>query len=187
MTGTIPRKALTLGVYPTAKGFGWAIFEGPFAPYDWGIVRITKNKNSKCLELVDALIVRHIPDTLVLESFEPGQTRRTSRIVALGKALIAVANNRGIDVAVFSRSDIKACFATVGASSRQEIAEYIARHIETFSHRLPSKRKRWETEDHRMALFSAVALVLTHYHLGARRLFDELATPRSHTDDKNLD
>ena len=74
----------------------------------------------------------------------------------------------------YSRADIKGAFRTVGATTRQEIAQAVARQVEAFRHRLPSPRKPRESVDRRMAMFNAGALVLTHYRLGAASLFDDL-------------
>jgi hypothetical protein len=56
---------------------------------------------------------------------------------------------------------------TIGqATSRQEIAEAVSRHIDVFRHRPPKQRKPWQAEERRMAMFCAAALVLAHYQLG---------------------
>lgn len=72
------------------------------------------------------------------------------------------------------RGYIRANFASVNGESGREIAEVVTHHIDAFRHRLPKARKLWQEESRRMALFSAAALVLTHYQLGASRLFDDL-------------
>jgi hypothetical protein len=79
-----------------------------------------------------------------------------------------------VDVAVFSRDDVRSCFKQFGAHSRYEIAQAVARNAEAIRHRLPKPRRIWESEGRSMALFSAAALVLTHYQLSAQRLLDEL-------------
>ena len=47
---------------------GWVVFEGPFAPYDWGLCEPSRKKNAKCLQRVERLIERFRPHTLVLEA-----------------------------------------------------------------------------------------------------------------------
>ena len=85
-----------------------------------------------------------------------------------------MAVHRGIDIAIYKLGQIKSCFASVGAVTRQDIAEAVARHIEAFRHRMPKHRKPWQAEDRRMAMFCAAALALTHFQLGASSLFDKL-------------
>jgi Holliday junction resolvasome RuvABC endonuclease subunit len=165
---------LTLAVHPDRKGFGWVAFNGPFSAYDWGRSEARRNKNSVCLSKIEALIERLTPQTVVLEAYERPDAIRAARITRLCRAIMALAADRGLEVAVYTRADVTASFLTVGARTRDEIAEAVARHVDTFRHRLPKRRKPWQAEDTRMALFSAAALVLTHYRLGASTLFDDL-------------
>lgn len=164
---------LTLAIHPTSRGLGWVAFEGPFAPHDWANVDIKKgDKNAACIRTVEAILDRLTPETLVLEAFEKQKSSRSDRIARLCRAIIGLAASRGIDVEIYGRADIQTCFRTVGASTRQEIAEAVARQVAVFHHTLPRKRKLWDREDKRMALFSAAALALTHYHAGMNELFD---------------
>ena len=167
-------ETLVIGVHPMTRGFGWIAYAGPFTPFDWRIIETKRDKNAACLAYMAKLFDRLRPAVLVLEAFEPTSSRRVPRIGRLGKALIALAADRGIEVAVFRRGDVQSCFAHAGAKTRQEIAEAVARHTPMLSDRLPTKRRAWDREDLRMSLFSAAALVITHYALDANRLLDEL-------------
>jgi Holliday junction resolvasome RuvABC endonuclease subunit len=164
---------LTLAIHPTSRGFGWVAFEGPFAPHDWANVDIKKgDKNAISIRAVEAILDRLTPETLVLEAFEKQQSSRSDRIARLCRAIVGLASSRGIYVEIYERADIQACFRTVGATTRQEIAEAVARQVTVFHHTVPRKRQLWDSEDKRMALFSAAALVLTHYHAGMNELFE---------------
>ena len=174
MTRREPRAGCTLAVHPNNRGLGWIAFEGPFSPYDWGTICPKRNLNIKCLRSVEALIVRFVPDTLVLEAFERRDSARKDRIARLCRSIQSLASDRGVEVAIYTRGDVRACFAAVGAQSRYEIAEAVGRHVEALREWLPKRRRPWETEHRRIAVFSAAALVLTHYQLGAGRLYDDL-------------
>lgn len=165
---------ITLAIYPDRKGFGWVAFTGPFSVFDWGLATSRRNKNAVCLAKIEALLERLTPETLVLEAYEPPSSKRGDRLTRLCQAIAALAADRGADVAIYSRADTAACFLDVGARTRDEIALAVVRHVDAFRHRLPKRRKPWQAEDARMALFSAAALVLTHYRLGAATLFDKL-------------
>lgn len=169
-----PRSALTFALHATSRGFGYVVFEGPFTPHDWGTVIARGDKNAVCLRKLDLMLERFTPEALLLEATGKGSSFRSERIARLYQAVATMAASRGINVHVYPLGDVKACFASVGARTRQEIAEAVARHIDAFGHRLPKARKPWQSEDRRMALFCAAALVLTHYQLGASRLFDDL-------------
>jgi len=180
MTALTPRLSVVLAVKPTHRGFGWVAFEGPFAPYDWGIVEKRRKRQEGSLAALEKLIERLHPESLLLEAFERPQWKKTGSkkkpdgTQRVSRAMVALAADRGVDVAIYTRGDVQACFASVGARTRDEIAAAVARHVEAFRHRLPKPRKPWESEDRRMALFSAAALVLTHYQLGASRVFEDL-------------
>lgn len=170
-----PRAGFVLGVHPTSRGFGWIVFEGPFAPHDWGnVIARGGDKNAKCLAQVEKLLSRFEPDTIVLEAFEKRRSARADRIAHLGRAITALAADRGIAVAIFTRGEVKACFASVGALSRQQIAEAVSRHLPALAHRIPKPRRPWESDNPRMALFSAAALVLTQYQYCASQFLDGL-------------
>ncbi len=173
---TLPRpfRPLTVALHPTARGFGWAALASPLAPYDGGLFEARTDKNAVCLRKIEALLDRLEPEAVVLEAFEKRNSARTDRIARLCRAVVAIANGRGIEFAIYTRLDIEAAFAPVGARTRQEIAEAVARHLPALHPRLPPKRKAWDGEDRRMALFSAAALVLTHYRHQAQTVFDDL-------------
>lgn len=165
---------ITLAVFPDRKGFGWVAFTGPFAVFDWGLATSRQNKNAVCIAKIEALLERLTPETLVLEAYESPSAKRADRLARLCQAISALAADRGAEVAIYNRADIAACFLDVGARTRDEIARAVVRHVDVFRHRLPKRRKPWQAEDARMALFSAAALVLTHYRLGASTLFEDL-------------
>jgi Holliday junction resolvasome RuvABC endonuclease subunit len=165
MTLDALRQELVLGLYPTPHGFGWILFEGPLAAHDWGTSVTRTNKNATCLARIEAIIERYAPGIIVLEQFERGATVRADRLQHLCRAIVHLANNRGIETRVYSRAAIRTCFASIGARTRQEIAQAIATHVDALRPRTPPLRKAWMSEDDRMSLFNAAALALTHYAL----------------------
>lgn len=173
MVGTC-RQSLVLAVQPMPRGFGWTAFAGPFGLHEWGLTYVRNDVNRGSIERIERLIDRLSPETLVLEAYEGPSATRSERVARLGRSLAALAAARNIEVAVYTRGDVRACFATVGARTRQEIAEAVARNHPELRSRLPQARKAWQCEDRRMALFAAAALIATHYRAGAETLFDEL-------------
>jgi Holliday junction resolvasome RuvABC endonuclease subunit len=164
---------LIFALHATARGFAYVAFEGPFTPHDWGTVVVRGDKNAVCLRRLVKLLDRLEPECFLLE--EPKSVaNRSDRITRLYKAVGAICAARSIELAVYRLSDIKACFRSVGAITRQEIAEAVARQIPAFEYSVPLPRKAWDGASRRMAPFCAAALVLTHYQLGANRLFDDL-------------
>ena len=157
-----PKNPPILAIHATSRGFGYVVFEGIGAPYDWGTVGARGDKNAACLRKIEIMFDRFLPETLLLEE-ATSVANRSARIDRLYTAVASMAANRGIEVAIYTLGQIKACFAQVGAVTRQDIAEAVARHIDAFRHNMPKPRKPWQAEDRRMAMFCAAALVLTHY------------------------
>jgi len=153
---------LVLAIHPTAKGFGWVLFESPMAPVDWGIASAKKNRNARLVARFERLLKRYEPAVLVLEEFE-GRVGRTDRVQMLCRQFIHLAACRGMETPVYRRNAIRTVFATLGATTRFEIAQVIATLLDAFSHRLPRKRRPWESADPRQSLFDAAALALTYF------------------------
>lgn len=156
-------RRLVLAVHPFTRGFAWVAFEGPFSPYDWGITCPRGDKNLLCARKFGQLLTRLQPDALVIETSRRPGASESPRIKRLCQLFVTQAVDLGIAVAEYGRSDVKACFAPVGAVTRQEIAEAVARHIALFEQLVPPKRRQWDAQHRMMALFSAAALAMTHY------------------------
>lgn len=163
MRPDLPRE-LVLAVVPNTRGIAFAYFEGPLSPVDWGMKEVRGcDKNGRGLAAVRGLVEHLQPDVLVLEDFETSRICRTARIRRLQRMIASYAAAQVIEVARYTRADIRATFAPAGATTRYEIAELIAGQVDAFSFRLPPVRKLWMSEDRRMALFDAAALAFTHF------------------------
>jgi len=169
-----PGEALVLAVQPNGHGMGWMTFANPQTPYRWGLVRAPRDKNATCMRRFEELLVRFEPNTLILEAFENSTPTRSARVIRLCRSMATLAADRGIEVAIYSHGQVLACFSSVGAQSRHDVAQAIARRFDVLKSRLPRRRRRWETWDHRMAIFTAAALIVAHFTLDASHTFDSL-------------
>lgn len=161
-------QALVLAIHPTPKGFGWVLFEGALAPVDWGIASAKSKRRSRSLARFERLMSRYEPSVVIFEEFEKRVPRRGDRIQHLCRAMIHLASCRGAETTVYNRATIRTCFASVGATTREQIAQAIALHIPEFRPRLPRKRKPWESEPDGQCLFDAAALALTYFAINGR-------------------
>ncbi len=160
---------LVLSIYPFNRGFSFVLFEGPESPFEWGVKEIRdKHKNSRTLEEIKKLIDQYRPEVLVIEQTCDDSSRRNARIRKLYRMLIHFAKAEYVDLYRCSRNDVKKCFASVGASTKYEIAKAITTQIPAFAHRIPRIRKPWMSEDPRQSLFDAAALGLTYFAQGIR-------------------
>jgi hypothetical protein len=172
---TAQDRPLVLGLHPTARGVSWAAFADPFTVHHHGVYRASRsNKCASSLKKVAWLLGRLKPEILVLEAFDAESSVRSKRIRKLCLEIVNLAAEQGVEVAVYRRCDVQDAFRIVEARTREEIAEAVARHVGSLRPYLPNKRKQWAGEDRRLSLFCASALVLTHYHFEATRLFDDM-------------
>jgi hypothetical protein len=167
MTNHKTDDALILAVFPSVRGFGFALFHGAWVPLDWGFRHVDGDKNQACLERVGKLIDEYAPDVLLLEDHAGEGSRRSRRVETLIDDLASEASRRGIAVARYSRDQIRECFATFGATTKYEIAQAISRSLPEFPPQLPPERKIWLPEDYRMSIFDAVSLIFTHFYFEA--------------------
>jgi hypothetical protein len=151
-----------LAIYFQTSGFGFVLLEQWFSPVDWGASEVRGHDRAKrCLKHIDSLLALHTPDVLVLQDMSRRGTRRAPRIQALNHQTLQLARRRGIPVRAFSRAQVIEFFEEFGATTKQSIAETIAKHIPALSLYVPPPRKPWKSEDARMGIFEAAALAWT--------------------------
>jgi Holliday junction resolvasome RuvABC endonuclease subunit len=152
-----------LAIAPSSRGFGFAVMEGGDTLVDWGVRSVTGDKNIDALKKAEAMIALYKPGVLVLEDASAKRSRRSRRIRDLTKQIIATTARRRINVALLSREQVMQTFFEDGRGTKHSIARILAmRFREELGHRLPPKRKPWNSEDYRMGIFDAVALALAH-------------------------
>lgn len=154
---------LVLAVDPSTRGIGFALFEGPQLPVDFGVKDTKKHKNAQGLQKIQQLIDFYHPDVIVVEDYAGEGSRRCKRVQQLIKDIKRLAQKKGIKTRSYSRPAIRKTFAQSSAKTKYEIAQKIAEWLPTFSQRLPPVRKAWMSEDYRMSIFDAVSLALTFY------------------------
>lgn len=155
---------LVLAIFPTSRDVAYTLFAAPLTPIDWGLKRLRgEDRNARSLEIVEGLITALRPDTIVIEDCETANCRRSRRVQRLYALIATLAETENLALARYARLQVRETFKEAGAITRHEIAQAIASYIPAFTHRMPRVRKLWQSEDHRLALFDAAALALTHY------------------------
>jgi hypothetical protein len=164
------RGELILAIYPFSRGFSFTLFEGHMSLVNWGVKDIRgRRRTARSLESAIKIIERFQPDAIVMPMSADPLTRRPDRIQKLQHLIANHAQGQAIEVYRYGRAQIRDCFKTVGATSRYEIAQAIASQVHALGHRVPPVRKIWQSEDSRMGLFDAAALVMTYYCRGGER------------------
>jgi Holliday junction resolvasome RuvABC endonuclease subunit len=157
-----PKYFRILAIAPSTRGFGFAVLEGQDTLVDWGIKTVKKrDKNKQSLAKMEKLIAHYQPGALVLEDASAKVSRRSPRIRKLSRQIIKMAADRKVSVKLFSRDQVMKAFIADGTGTKHALAEIIAKRFpEELGSRLPPKRKPWMSEDSRMDIFDAVALIL---------------------------
>lgn len=153
-----------MALHPHTAGVAFVAFDSPLNPIDWGIkeVRGTR-KNALSLALVAKLVERLQPSVIVLADRHGPCDRTTPRVRRLQALIVNYAESDAIDVALFTRSDIRHCFGSVGAVTRYEIAQAIAARVHVLRDRLPKSPSIWRSQTERLGLFDAASLAMTYY------------------------
>lgn len=153
-----------LAIDPTHRGFGFVVLEGETRLLDWGTRHVSRPKHDGSIEKVDALIDRYDPSALILEDHAGDGSRRCLRVQTLIDALHKLGQARDLSVFSYSRGEIRLAFSAHEATTKEEIAAVLVARFPELAPRMPPKRKVWMSEDHRMAIFDAASLALTHFH-----------------------
>jgi hypothetical protein len=153
-----------LAAFPSTHGFGFAVFEGPFRPIDWGLKRAPRQTRTPAIRKLADLIEWYQPAVLVLENHAGEGSRKSPRVQRVIAGMAGYAGKRNLALASYSRHMIRQAFAETGAVTKHEIAQLLARDFPELAPRLPPVRRLWMTEDCRMAMFDAASLALTFFH-----------------------
>jgi hypothetical protein len=147
----------TLAIDPTTSGFGFVVLEGSERLVDWGLGRLERPEDVLFQKRIEKLLDRTAPQLLVLEDMR--DSRRGERAIAWARLAEKSAAKRGMQVEKVGRREVSEHFATSG-KTRWEVGLAISRFFPELAPSLPKKRHIWESEDRRMAIFSAASIAL---------------------------
>ena len=167
-----------LGIDPGNRGFGFVVVEWPLRVTDWGVKATRTNQESATLQKISHLLKRYQPTALVLEDCAAQAVRRCQRIKLLTLAIEEFTKREGVKVRLISNERVKQAFKAFGAVTKHEMAQTVAKHLPDLASSLPRRRRPWMSEQYRMSIFDAAALVLTYFYdrPGRRKLISPKAT-----------
>ena len=152
-----------LALYPSAFGFGYAVFEGEKEAIAFGVKVIETDKNKQSMRDMKTMIEAYRPDVIILEDYLGEGSRKCKRVQTLIESIIGFAHMKHFKTRCYSRAKMRGTFTEVGAFNKQEIAEAIVNEFPEFGPHLPPKRSIYKPESARMSMFDAAALALTYY------------------------
>lgn len=158
-----------LALYPSASGFGYAVFEGAHEAISYGVKVIETDKNKQSMRDMKTMIEAYRPDVLVMEDYLGEGSRKSKRIQYLIESITAFAHAKKIKTRFYSRAQIRGAFAEAGAFNKQSIAVALVSEFPEFGPHLPPKRSIYRPESARMSIFDAAALAKSYYFFESKK------------------
>lgn len=162
MSDAAPPLPRVLGIDPIARGFGYAVLEGPEVIVDWGVCNVGSSDLPAAVQRMKELIRLYAPDVVVAEDCDDVGSRRRDRARRLIAEIGKLAGG-DLEARLIPASTLRKLFSEQGFATKSEIAAAIANQLGDLATRLPPPRKPWMTEDKRMAIFDAAGLALAFY------------------------
>jgi Holliday junction resolvasome RuvABC endonuclease subunit len=153
-----PEHIRVLGIIPSSRGFGFAVMEGKNNLVDWGVKPVKGgDKNARSLSNAANLIAHYRPNVIAIEDTQG--SRRSARVKALTKEIVALALDENIQVKQFSRKQVNLGILQDEQGEKHALAKHLAACFpEELDFRLPEKRLFYKAEQYQMDYFDAVAL-----------------------------
>ena len=139
---------------------GYALFSGPKRLLDWGASTVPsgcKNRTRWIQRKMERLLRQGAPVRVVAREQRRKRLPRNATAKPILKAIQSVAETEGVPMHSIWRDEIRSAFRIFKARTKDEIACVLVGIFPEMLIRLPPKRKKWQTESHRMIIFDAIA------------------------------
>lgn len=153
-----------LALYPNARGLCYACIQMPSNLIDYGVANPLPFSKARFIKRVEKFIEFYQPKIVVLRGIEK-DTWKNMQSGQLIEGITQLANERGLSVHSYTRKQIRDVFDVHEAKTKHEISQKLISWIPDLAPLAPQPRKLWMPEDHRMGIFDAVALAVTHDYL----------------------
>ncbi len=141
-----------LGVASTTRGFAFAVTEGPRRLVAWELRGVPAG--SKAVKAIDSVIRRARP--LFVAFDREAALRKRHRGKRFSEALTEACDELGV-MMLFVTSEQTRALSDVSDPNKWDIADAVVKLFPHTAHRLPARRKAWQSEDDRIGLFMALA------------------------------
>lgn len=149
-----------LGIAATLRGFAYALTEGPGCLVDVS-TRVPLREGQDPTAILVAVITRGRP---LFVAFGATKSKRGTRESIIDDAVTDACDRAGVMVLRITAAQLDA-LASIPNSTAFDIANEIAHRFPEIAHRLPAKRKMWQAEDERLAMFRAAAAALAAWKM----------------------
>jgi len=148
------------------RRFGYAVFEGHRMLRDSGLRvyrAVGEAEAAMASKRLAVLLKLFSPSAIVVKRERWDRAQTNSHIKSLVEVMIRVASAHSVPIFLIEQDDVRKTFSNMGCETRDEIAAALARIFPELVWRLPPKRRAWQSEHPRMAMFDAIALGLAYW------------------------
>jgi len=155
-----PSTARFLGVSVNPRSFGFVIIENG-SVLDTGVRSCWTPEFEDCLgSRLQRIVQTYKPSALILRTSQSNNAVPQKKVLL--HAIKRVGKQHNLTTFQIGHSSLRRYFLGYHATTKHEIASAVARLLPELAWQLPRKRKPWESEHYRMAIFDAAAGVVVH-------------------------
>jgi hypothetical protein len=155
------------------RRFGYAVFEGHRILRDSGLRvyrAIGEVEAAMAGKRLVVLLKSFSPSAIVVKRERWDRAQTSFHIKSLAEVMIRVASAHSVPIFLLEQEDVRKTFSNMGCETRDEIAAALSRIFPELVWRLPPKRRPWQSEHPRMAMFDAIALGLAYWQHQSTKL-----------------
>ena len=148
------------------------MFEGPKRLFDWGTRAVSCGQTRRVTvgrDRIASLFAEWNPAVVVLYLARNKQKDNLRKMLLITNLIELEAAHRSIRVIPVLRTDVRQALRIFSIRNKYDVATAVAGIFPELFWRLPSRRKRWQTEPRAMVVFDAIAAGFTYWQkLGCR-------------------
>jgi len=119
---------------------------------------------------VVALLSSFSPSVIVIKRERWDRAKTSPHIRSLVAVMVGVAAAHSLPICLVTEDHVRTTFRNLQCETRDDIAAVLARIFPELLWKLPPRRRPWQSEHPRMAMFDAVALGLAYWQHQSRSL-----------------
>lgn len=152
-----------IAVHVRSRSIGFVVVENAIV-IDSGTRFCDQTQFDDCLgDRFNRLLQLYKPSGVIVKGARnAGLNLRKRRVFA---AIRQGAAGHSIALISMNPSQINKYFLRYEATTKHQVAEFVAKRMPELAWKLPRKRKPWESEHHRMSIFDAAAIVIAYLNL----------------------
>jgi len=148
------------------RRLGYAVFRGHRTLVDAGLRvyrAVGEVEAAMASKRIVALLASFSPSAIVIKKERWNRADISSHIRSLVSVMVDVAAAHSIPICLVADNEVRNTFSNLGCETRDDIAAVLSRIFPDLLLKLPPKRRPWQSEHPRMAMFDAVALGFAYW------------------------